>query len=155
MVAQPAAPVVDYDLDARIGEQPGHDPIAGDELQVARIDFYHHQLVELWVVGDDFGPCAAGESYHQNASRRRVKGAHRKRAEDAVNVVDEVDRYASIVDAAAVNDALMGDGCHAALGLDHMIKAFAIGDRAPIEEPLIKICIKRDRRNANRDAKHG
>ena len=28
----------------------------------------------------------------------------------------------SIVDAAAVNDALIDDGCHAALGLDHMIK---------------------------------
>ena len=141
MVAQPAASVVEHDLDARIGQQVGHHRIARDDLQVALIDLYHHQLVELWVVGDDFCPCAAGEPYHQDASGRRVKGAHRKRAEDAVDVVDEIDRHASVVDA-AVDDALMGDGGDAALGLDHMIEAFAVGHRAAIEEPLIKIRIK-------------
>ena len=49
----------------------------------------------------------------------------------------------------------MGDGGDAALGLDHMIEAFAIGHRAAIEESLIEIRIKRDRGNAKRDAKHG
>ena len=155
MVAEPAAPVVEHDLDARIGQQAGHDRIARDELQVARIDLDHHQLVELWVVGDDFGPCAAGEPYHQNASRRRMKDAHRKRAEDAVDVVDEIDRHASVVNAAAIDNALMGDGGDAALGLDHMIEAFAIGHRTAIEEALIEIRIKRDRGKAKRDAKHG
>ena len=83
---------------------PATTRIAGDKFQVTWIDFYDDELVELRMVGNYFRPGTGGESDHQDAFWCRMKSAQRKRAEDAVDVVDEVDRDASIVNPASVND---------------------------------------------------
>ena len=100
---EPAAAVIDDDVDFRIGEQTGDTGALADEGSVARIDFDDGDVLDGRIVGDDLGPGAGRESDDEQVARIGMEGGDSVGAKDAVVVVDRIEIEVAVVDAAAVD----------------------------------------------------
>src|SRR5271169_1531237 len=109
MSNEPAAAIVDVQVQFGIIEKRPNNRVLGNQLQVAWIDFDHLQRFDIRVTCENLAPRAGGESDHEDAFGRRMHRAYKKRTNGRVGIVLRINAEVTVVDGTSKEGALGSD----------------------------------------------
>src|SRR5215831_2019207 len=104
MAVEPAATIIDHDLYFRVLEEAGDLWVFADQIQIARIELNHRQLLHRWMMSDHLSPRTEAQANHQDLAWLGMKCGNRVGAKNLVDVgALGVDVHRPIVRSTAVN----------------------------------------------------